>query len=91
MTLLAKNSPKERDNALLVAVGAGDRRALEELYLSYHRRLARLIQPRARPRIDARQPLFKRQARAHFQTTLQQRGLRSGAFIGVHSSKSPNF
>jgi RNA polymerase sigma-70 factor, ECF subfamily len=43
MTLPAKNSPKERDNALLVAVGAGDRRALEELYLSYHRRLARFL------------------------------------------------
>ena len=43
MTLPAKNSPKERDAALLVAVGAGDRRALEELYLNYHRRLARFL------------------------------------------------
>jgi RNA polymerase sigma-70 factor (ECF subfamily) len=43
MTLPAKNSPKERDAALLVAVAAGDRRALEELYLSYHRRLARFL------------------------------------------------
>ena len=43
MTPLAKNSPKERDGALLVAVAAGDRRALEELYLSYHRRLARFL------------------------------------------------
>lgn len=43
MTLPAKNSPKERDVALLVAVAAGDRRALEELYLSYHRRLARFL------------------------------------------------
>jgi RNA polymerase sigma-70 factor, ECF subfamily len=43
MTLPAKNSPKERDSALLVAIGAGDRRALEELYLSYHRRLARFL------------------------------------------------
>src|SRR5271154_544769 len=43
MTLPAKNSPKDRDNALLVAIGAGDRRALEELYLSYHRRLARFL------------------------------------------------
>lgn len=43
MTLPAKNSPKERDGALLVAVAAGDRRALEELYLSYHRRLARFL------------------------------------------------
>jgi RNA polymerase sigma-70 factor, ECF subfamily len=43
MTLPAKNSPKERDSALLVAVATGDRRALEELYLSYHRRLARFL------------------------------------------------
>src|ERR1700729_2869136 len=43
MTLPAKNSPKERDNALLVAVAAGDRRALGEVYLSYHRRLARFL------------------------------------------------
>jgi RNA polymerase sigma-70 factor, ECF subfamily len=43
MTLPAKNSPKERDSALLVAISAGDRRALEELYLSYHRRLARFL------------------------------------------------
>src|SRR6202790_1712120 len=43
MTPLAKNSPKERDNALLIAIAAGDRRALEELYLSYHRRLARFL------------------------------------------------
>jgi RNA polymerase sigma-70 factor (ECF subfamily) len=43
MTLPAKNSPKERDSALLVAIAAGDRRALEELYLSYHRRLARFL------------------------------------------------
>lgn len=43
MILPAKNSPKEHDNALLVAIAAGDRRALEELYLSYHRRLARFL------------------------------------------------
>jgi RNA polymerase sigma-70 factor, ECF subfamily len=43
MTLPAKISPKERDGALLVAIAAGDRRALEELYLSYHRRLARFL------------------------------------------------
>src|SRR5579859_1390846 len=43
MTPLAKNSPKERDGALLVAVAAGDRHALEELYLGYHRRLARFL------------------------------------------------
>jgi RNA polymerase sigma-70 factor, ECF subfamily len=43
MILPAKNSPKERDSALLVAIAAGDRRALEELYLGYHRRLARFL------------------------------------------------
>src|SRR5271163_1731548 len=43
MTLPVKNSPKERDSALLIAIAAGDRRALEELYLSYHRRLARFL------------------------------------------------
>src|SRR5271154_6703312 len=43
MTLPAKNSPKDRDSALLAAIAAGDRRALEELYLSYHRRLARFL------------------------------------------------
>src|SRR5580698_8080610 len=43
MILTAKNSPKERDNALLLAIATGDRRALEELYLSYHRRLARFL------------------------------------------------
>jgi RNA polymerase sigma-70 factor, ECF subfamily len=43
MTLPAKNSPRERDSALLAAIAAGDRRAIEELYLSYHRRLARFL------------------------------------------------
>jgi RNA polymerase sigma-70 factor (ECF subfamily) len=43
MTLQAKNSAREQDNALLVAVAAGDRRALAELYLSYHRRLSRFL------------------------------------------------
>jgi RNA polymerase sigma-70 factor (ECF subfamily) len=43
MSLLAKTSPRERDNELLLAVAAGDRRALEELYLGYHRRLARFL------------------------------------------------
>lgn len=43
MTLPAKNSPKERDIALLAAIAAGDRHALEELYLGYHRRLARFL------------------------------------------------
>jgi RNA polymerase sigma-70 factor, ECF subfamily len=43
VTLPVKNSPKESDGALLAAVAAGDRRALEELYLGYHRRLARFL------------------------------------------------
>ena len=43
MNLPAKHSPKERDSALLAAIAAGDRRAIEELYLSYHRRLARFL------------------------------------------------
>jgi RNA polymerase sigma-70 factor (ECF subfamily) len=43
MTLLAKKSAKEHDTELLVAVAAGSRRALEELYLGYHRRLARFL------------------------------------------------
>src|SRR6202051_1984125 len=43
MTLPVKNSPKERDSALLAAIAVGNRRALEELYLSYHRRLARFL------------------------------------------------
>jgi RNA polymerase sigma-70 factor, ECF subfamily len=43
MTVSAKNSTKERDQELLLAVAGGSRRALEELYLSYHRRLARFL------------------------------------------------
>ncbi len=43
MTQLARNSPKEADRLLLAAVAGGDRRALEELYLAYHRRLARFL------------------------------------------------
>jgi RNA polymerase sigma-70 factor, ECF subfamily len=43
MSVLAKHSPRERDNELLLAVAAGNRRALEELYLDYHRRLARFL------------------------------------------------
>ncbi|HEX4209667.1 MAG TPA: sigma-70 family RNA polymerase sigma factor [Candidatus Binataceae bacterium] len=43
MVLPVKNAPKESDAELLTAIGAGDRRALEELYLSYHRRLARFL------------------------------------------------
>jgi RNA polymerase sigma-70 factor, ECF subfamily len=43
MALPIKNAPKDSDAELLAAIGAGDRRALEELYLSYHRRLARFL------------------------------------------------
>jgi RNA polymerase sigma-70 factor, ECF subfamily len=43
MTMLAKTSTKERDHELLAAVAGGDRRALEELYFGYHRRLARFL------------------------------------------------
>jgi RNA polymerase sigma-70 factor, ECF subfamily len=43
MTVPARHSAKEHDQDLLAAVAAGDRRALEELYLAYHRRLARFL------------------------------------------------
>lgn len=43
MTGLPKNSAKVHDTELLVAVAAGSRQALEELYLGYHRRLARFL------------------------------------------------
>jgi RNA polymerase sigma-70 factor, ECF subfamily len=43
MTVLAKTSAKERDRELLNAVASGSRQALEELYLGYHRRLARFL------------------------------------------------
>ena len=43
MTVLAKNSSKERDSELLAAISVGSRQALEELYLGYHRRLARFL------------------------------------------------
>jgi len=43
MALLAKHPRKGSDNELLLAIAAGDRRALEALYLSYHRRLARFL------------------------------------------------
>lgn len=51
MTVLAKNSAKEHDNDLLLAVAAGNRRALEELYLGYHRRLTRFLS-RITPRYE---------------------------------------
>ncbi len=43
MTVPAKNSAKEHDHDLLAAVAAGNRGALEELYLAYHRRLTRFL------------------------------------------------
>jgi RNA polymerase sigma-70 factor, ECF subfamily len=43
MTVPAKNSSREHDNELLLAISAGSRQALEELYLGYHRRLARFL------------------------------------------------
>jgi RNA polymerase sigma-70 factor, ECF subfamily len=43
MMLLARNSPQATDRDLLTAVAGGDRRALEQLYLAYHRRLARFL------------------------------------------------
>lgn len=51
MSHVAKYSPKERDNELLAAVAGGDRRALGELYLNYHRRLARFLS-RVTPRYE---------------------------------------
>src|SRR5580700_10523103 len=43
MSGLAKVSAKARDNELIASVVAGNRKALEELYLGYHRRLARFL------------------------------------------------
>ncbi len=43
MALLANHPPKGSDNELLLAIATGDRRALEALYLGYHRRLARFL------------------------------------------------
>jgi RNA polymerase sigma-70 factor, ECF subfamily len=43
MTVPARHSAREHDNELLAAIAAGNRRALEELYLAYHRRLARFL------------------------------------------------
>ncbi|HZZ15821.1 MAG TPA: RNA polymerase sigma factor [Candidatus Sulfotelmatobacter sp.] len=39
----AKDSSKESDSELLIAIVAGNRRALEQLYLGYQRRLARFL------------------------------------------------
>jgi RNA polymerase sigma-70 factor (ECF subfamily) len=43
MNLVAKQLTRERDAELLRGVAEGSRRALEELYLGYHRRLARFL------------------------------------------------
>src|SRR3978361_2189814 len=43
MNLPAPDRQKQSDKGLLIAVAAGDRRALEELYLAHHRRLARFL------------------------------------------------
>lgn len=43
MTLPARTSSRESDSELLAGVAAGERLALEKLYLGYHRRLARFL------------------------------------------------
>lgn len=43
MSELAKNSSQRSDSDLVAAIAAGDRQALEQLYLSYHRRLSRFL------------------------------------------------
>src|SRR6266478_1904480 len=43
MMLRVNNSTQDCDGELLIAIAAGDRRALEQLYLGYHRRLARFL------------------------------------------------
>jgi len=42
-TLFAKLQAKDHDRGLLARIAAKDRQALEELYLDYHRRLARFL------------------------------------------------
>jgi RNA polymerase sigma-70 factor (ECF subfamily) len=43
MSVPAKDSSRKSDSELLIAIAAGNRRALEELYLDYQRRLARFL------------------------------------------------
>ena len=43
MRLVADKPLNDRDQQLLAAVARGERRALEELYLGYHRRLSRFL------------------------------------------------
>jgi RNA polymerase sigma-70 factor (ECF subfamily) len=51
MMLPSKTLPIESDSDLLVAIGSGNPRALETLYLRYHRRLARFVS-RVTPRYE---------------------------------------
>jgi len=51
MRLTNEKYPDNRDVELLSAVSRGDRKALEELYVGYHRRLARFLS-RLAPRYD---------------------------------------
>ena len=43
MSVTAEDSSRDSDNELLIAIAAGNRGALEELYLGYQRRLARFL------------------------------------------------
>jgi RNA polymerase sigma-70 factor (ECF subfamily) len=43
MSVPTTESSRESDSELLIAIAAGNRRALEELYLGYQRRLARFL------------------------------------------------
>jgi RNA polymerase sigma-70 factor, ECF subfamily len=49
--VLSSRSSKERDLELLGRVAQGDRRAVEELYVAYHRRLSRFL-ARSTPRYE---------------------------------------
>jgi RNA polymerase sigma-70 factor, ECF subfamily len=51
MQAKSRQGTKRQDEELLRAVADGDRRALEELYLGYHRRLARFLS-RVTPRYE---------------------------------------
>ena len=43
MSVPAKVSSRKADSELLIAIAAGNRRALEDLYLGYQGRLARFL------------------------------------------------
>ena len=51
MAMPSRQNPKQDDEELLSCVARGDRRALESLYLGYHRRLARFLS-RIAPRYE---------------------------------------